>query len=181
MESQPKTLVVDASVGCAAINEKSVDPTAICCIDLLDAIFEYRYNIAMSEEIENEWEILRSHDTAYANKWLVRMEKRERVTVLQDVIDDDLRNCISGSTHNASTIAAMLKDVHLLEAALATDKTIISRDKKCRRYFKEAASSVLRIAEIAWANPELPEDNAVAWLQHGAPNEKERQLGYSKK
>lgn len=173
-----KILVVDASIACAAKNENSLDQTAIACIQLLKAVFNGRYGIAMTDEIENEWRVIRKDMLSYANKWLALMVNRERVAVLENLIDNVLREKVSKTASNPSSRIAMQKDIHLLEAALATNKTVLSRDKKCRKYFQQAASVVAEIKPILWANPEEPNDNAITWLERGAPNEQERQLGY---
>ena len=38
---------------------------------------------------------------------------------------------------------------------------------------------VERRASIHWANPELPQDNVIIWLNAGATSDKERQLGFT--
>ena len=180
MEAQPsKTLVVDTSVGSAAGNEDSTDQTASCCVAVLKTILSMSYKIAMSEDIEKEWRHTRKKILSYASKWLVLMENRNRTVALRDTINVPLREMILNSTPNKGTQSVMQKDLHLLEAALATDKIVLSRDKKCRRHFLDAASNVTEIKPILWANPEVPEEEVIDWLNRGIPFEKERQLGCS--
>ena len=173
-----KVLVVDASVGCAARNESSQNQAARSCIQTLETIHKGHYAIAMSEEIENEWRGIRKNIAFYASRWLALMERRGRVAILEDTIDSMLRDNILQTTNNPSTKIAIQKDVHLLEAALVTDRIVVCRDKKCRKYFQQAAKKVDVIKPIHWTNPELPEDGTITWLQSGAPAEAKRQLGY---
>jgi len=74
-------------------------------------------------------------------------------------------------------INAMLKDFHLLGAALATDKTIISLDETVRELFARATQQVGEIRGIIWVNPDrTTEEQPIAWLRNGAPPEAHRQL-----
>jgi hypothetical protein len=66
----------------------------------------------------------------------------------------------------------MLKDVHLLEAALATDKRIISNDDEARNSYKRIPSVRL----LLWINPSHQEETAIEWLNAGAKLERRRQL-----
>ena len=55
----------------------------------------------------------------------------------------------------------MLKDCLLIEAALATDKIVISLDEKVRRYFNQASVTVKNLKVILWINPEKSGDKAI--------------------
>jgi hypothetical protein len=72
----------------------------------------------------------------------------------------------------------MTKDILLLEAALATDRRIVSLDEKiARRYFRMAAQEIEKLQELVWLNPSKPEEKAIEWLQDGAPADRWRMLG----
>ena len=69
------------------------------------------------------------------------------------------------------------KDFHLLQAALATDQTVISLDEIIRGLFRQASQSVGEIRNIIWVNPDrTAEEHPIAWLQDGAPPEANRRL-----
>jgi hypothetical protein len=70
---------------------------------------------------------------------------------------------------------AMMKDVHLLEAALATDKRIVSRDDTARNSFR----GIRDVRLVVWVNPYRPEERAVEWLSRVARMESYRQLGHA--
>ena len=71
----------------------------------------------------------------------------------------------------------MQKDFHLLEAARATDQTIISLDEIIRQLFARAAQHVGEIRDIVWVNPErMEEEEPLVWLKNGAPPEDHRKL-----
>lgn len=72
----------------------------------------------------------------------------------------------------------MLKDCHLLEAALKTNNTILALDDRARLHLSIAASVIKKIRPIVWVNPDKAEEDALAWLEGGAEPEKHRQLGF---
>jgi hypothetical protein len=75
--------------------------------------------------------------------------------------------------------AAMQKDRHLIDAALASDHRIASLDETARALFTVAAAKLQLklITDVMWVNPESEGDNAVGWLADGAPYERQRTLG----
>jgi hypothetical protein len=76
---------------------------------------------------------------------------------------------------------AMLKDTHLIEATIQADKIVLSMDETVRHCFGEIAHKIELLALIAWVNPCISEETPINWLQHGAPLERERLLGYREK
>ena len=73
----------------------------------------------------------------------------------------------------------MYKDACLIEAALATDRTVASLDESVRSLFRRAAGQVGELRAIVWVNPELEEDEPIPWLERGALAEPDRMLGYA--
>ncbi len=71
----------------------------------------------------------------------------------------------------------MEKDAHLLEAAVATDGIVISKEKVVRALFRQAAVEIQEIRSVLWANPVLEGEQVVSWLQSGARVERSRTLG----
>ena len=73
----------------------------------------------------------------------------------------------------------MYRDACLIEAALATDRTVASLDEQVRALFRQAADQVGELRAIVWVNPEREEDDPILWLERGAPVEPDRMLGYA--
>ena len=90
--------------------------------------------------------------------------------------DETLRNRIAASVAAQQGIDAA-KDVHLLEAAIATDKLVSSRDEKARSAFRDASVRVQELKQIVWVNPTRCEESPVRWLSDGAQAEPHRMLG----
>ena len=70
----------------------------------------------------------------------------------------------------------MRKDFLLVEAALVTDKIVVSRDDTVRELFSLTAHSVGELRSIAWVNPEKEEETLIPWLAKGAKSGRERLL-----
>jgi hypothetical protein len=75
-------------------------------------------------------------------------------------------------------VEALRKDFHLVEAAIATDRTVVSLDEIVRRLLKAAAASVAGIKKVVWVNPDRTAEQAINWLVAGAKPESERMLGH---
>jgi hypothetical protein len=69
---------------------------------------------------------------------------------------------------------AMEKDLHLVEAARATDNRIVSLDDAARRYFCATSAIAGELRQILWVNPAMETERPIQWLEEGAPNEEER-------
>ena len=83
---------------------------------------------------------------------------------------------LEANVSNATDRAAMLKDIHLLEAALATDNIVVSRDDSARGLFSKTARVVHAISSTVWVNPAEEVDPRL-WLDNGAEPDQERMLG----
>ena len=79
-----------------------------------------------------------------------------------------------------SEATALRKDIHLIEAAIASDQIVASLDEVTRRILKHAASvgQCADIAMVIWVNPERDGDGVVPWLYLGAPAEETLRLGF---
>lgn len=68
---------------------------------------------------------------------------------------------------------AVLKDLHLIEAAIATDSVVVSLDDRAHTDFRVEAT-----ANITWVNAVTEGGHAVYWLKKGAKPVKRWKLGY---
>ena len=106
------------------------------------------------------------------------MIAQKRVRLLDVPADEELRRRVEQATTNEKKCEAMLKDIHLVEAAFQADKIVISMDETVRQCFHETTRRVGVLKQIAWVNPCRSEEKPIQWLQDGAELEKERLLGY---
>lgn len=108
------------------------------------------------------------------------MFARKKAELLESATNQSLRGRIAAAAENEKARAAMLKDVHLLEAAMAADETIIALDEIVRDLFAKTSDSVGEIRSIVWVNPDKLEERPLGWLESGAKAEKNRRLGEKK-
>ncbi len=129
----------------------------------------------ITEEIWDEW---KRHRSSFALEWLTSMRARKLTYRAEEVINDALRAKLERHAKTDVDREEMLKDVRLLEAALATDNFVISLNELDRKRFQSVAPKIGEIRAVVWVNPTLSEEQCFVWLENGCPVEKERQLGY---
>ncbi|MEK6324843.1 MAG: hypothetical protein AABN33_24635 [Acidobacteriota bacterium] len=88
-----------------------------------------------------------------------------------------LRKKMERTAVNNRDREAILKDAHLIEAAIATDSIVISLDETARRLFVEATKTVDALRDLVWVNPENSDEGSIDWLVKGANVENKRRLG----
>lgn len=176
-----KRLVIDASVAISAGEGQSASLQSNQCHDFLTAIMNGDLLVVMTEAIESEWkDPEKPKQTGNSRKWLTRLYARKRIEWRDDVLDVELRDALyvlNEFEYSTKMRLRMLEDVHLLEAALATDHNVVSQDEEVRKLFYRCATGIARVQIVVWVNP-AKEENAMEWLQAGCQIEKHRQLGY---
>lgn len=117
----------------------------------------------------------------FASTWLAAMAARGRV--ISDKIGANVvtRREIESAAATPKKMTALRKDFHLIEAALATDLAVVSRDDEVRRLLKAAAPAVAAIQKVVWVNPAVPAERPIEWLVKGARAESARMLGYGER
>jgi len=103
------------------------------------------------------------------------MVARKKLCFTEVAHDASLLQRIEGTTTSANQVSIVRKDFHLIEAALATDHTVVSLDDAARVVFKTAVASVMEVKDVVWATPDS--DTAITWLENGAKQDKRYLLG----
>lgn len=175
MAKGSKRLVIDASVAQAAGGREN--PTSKNCTDFLETVREAEHLLVMTPDIFVEWQ---NHASFFASTWRAAMVARKKAVLLRadQVINPTLREKIDRLEVTDKSRSEMLKDVHLLEAAIFTDKIVSSLNSVDKKRFALACDQIIEIADILWVNPNMPEEKCIEWLQSGASPDKHRQLGY---
>lgn len=155
-------LVVDADIVCSAGETRAHDQRPRRCAEFLEAILTHGHTIILTNDLFEEWRRRRSR---FATSWLRSAFARKRVqwvTPSSSLLRDKFNDLDIAATERA----AMQKDRHLIDAALASDRRIASLDETARALFTAAAATPqLRvITNVMWVNPELGSDRAVEWL-----------------
>jgi hypothetical protein len=173
MRRGSKRIVIDASIARSA--GKTEHPVSRSCREFLAQILNICHQVVMTPDIRKEWKKHRSRFTA---TWLASMTARRKVCVVLPKADVSVVEQLKKAQMGKKDEAAILKDVPLVEAALATDSAVASLDEEVRSLFRAFANQWGRIKTVAWVNPTKDDDRAIAWLSSGALPEKERLLGY---
>ena len=92
--------------------------------------------------------------------------KKLRVVHTSSIISEK----IQVECKDSDVLAIVLKDCHLLEAALATDSRIASLDEKARHQCAELAVAIEEMRAIIWVNPDVPEEaRSNGWSREPQP------------
>ncbi len=105
------------------------------------------------------------------------MFARKKAKMIGSAEDQKLRDKIAQASQSEKARAEMLKDIHLLEAALMTDEIVVALDETVRALFIKAAISVGEIRNVVWINPGQADEAPLPWLEGGAKSDKKRCLG----
>ena len=71
----------------------------------------------------------------------------------------------------------MRKDCHLVEAAAATDRIVLSLDNRSQRFFAKLSNETPNLGKLIWENPAIDAAGTRTWLEGGARMLPERTLG----
>jgi hypothetical protein len=107
----------------------------------------------MSAALAGEWD---RHQSLFALRWRAEMRSQAKIVDIVDVENADVRSQVTVSP-------AVMKDLHLVEAALATDKVVVSLDDRARGELNVEATR-----DIVWVNAVADGGHAVYWLRAGA-------------
>lgn len=159
---QSRNLVIDASVARASGGNEAIHPVSAAARDFLQAVLTICHKAVMTPAILAEWN---QHQSSFARKWRRSMVARKKLTPLNVEERQDLRQQIELENIGRKQKDAMLKDCHLIEAAIKTDWRIISLDDEARRLFVGLSSSVADIRDVRWVNPVSDADQVMTWLE----------------
>src|SRR5437667_7245754 len=141
-------LVVDASVARAA--GKTEHPVFRACRGFLQEVLKICHKIVMTKEIRQEWN---KHKSRFASLWLSSMTARKKVVRVDYEENPELRQAICSLQLRDKERDAILKDIHLVEAALARGQTIVSLDDALWGLLRQIAASVPSLKPVVWVNP----------------------------
>ncbi len=160
MAIHSRRLVIDASVASAA--GQTMAPASRRCREFLQAVLRISHHATMTPLLREEW---KSHQSLFAKAWLAEMTSKAKVEAVADVQNEQLRA-------EAPATRSAQKDLHLIEAALVTDRIVISLDDTAR-----VELSVPAAAEVMWVHPVDEGGHVIYWLNKGAGPVDEWKLG----
>jgi hypothetical protein len=162
-KKEGRPLVIDASIAQAA--GESRHPVSSASRAFLEAVLRICHKLVLTAELSEEW---KSHASLFTRRWQRSMDARKKVIRVGSVKDNELRGEIELAAPSDAKRYEMLKDTHLIEAALRVAAPIISADDFARNLFKAATLKVGRLRQVVWANPAKPDEYVLTWLEEGA-------------
>lgn len=158
--------MVDASVARAAGGTEAKAQVARACRDALHAMRDAGLGLYLSPQIRGEWD---THMSRFARTWLLSMTARKRVERGTPPPHAAIRRALRRKQRDGSTLAAVEKDLPLIDAALASERRVLSLDDRAQRQFAALARTVRALREVHWAGPH--QDGCVEWIRGGAQND----------
>jgi hypothetical protein len=166
-------LVFDASIAKACSKSTAMYPTAMRCRDFLLKLQKSSYGVVMTEDTESEW---KEYSSEFTHTWRCEMTKKGRLEIISNPKADlDIRNSIEPLAKTDQERAEINKDILLLEAALATDKRIVSLDENATyKYYTANKSSIVKFQQLIWVNPINIKKDSTEWLLDIMPTDFKR-------
>jgi hypothetical protein len=100
-----------------------------------------------------------------------------RLVDLGSVTADDEVQALPDHRNSRKKRDAVAKDLHLVVAALATDRSVLSCDAAVRKLLIGLIHACDRLDGIVWIDPSRRVKVAIRWLEDGAKPERRFQLG----
>jgi len=139
------SLIVDADI--ARSSGMREHPVSRNSRESLEFIIENDLKIAMCRELLNEWN---KHKSIFARTWLSSMYAKKKVVPIKPLSKAIEKINNSEITSKEHSIAS--KDAHLIDAALHTDKVILSNDDNARKVFCKISEKHKDLQSIRWFN-----------------------------
>ncbi len=105
------------------------------------------------------------------------MYARKKVQFVRGEEEVQIRNALAKWVDKDARRQPLAKDVPLIVAAIASDRTVISLDEEARSIAGAAAIDIKALTRIVWVNPAVASEGALKWLIEGARDESRRLLG----
>lgn len=138
-------------------------------------------------DIQREWDynVLRADTPTDQRRirfllaWMVAMTRRKGGEVIRQHVshNETLRTKINHLGLAEASRQEISEDLHLIEAALAFDSIVISRDDSVRVLLSSVTGSCPEIKKVVWCNPVELGEEGLDWLRAGARTVKAWQLG----
>lgn len=174
-------IVVDASVARAAGGPGTAGSFSTRNTRFLNAMTETSCPLVMTSLLSQEWS---AHQTVFSGKWRSTMVAKKLFKALKDTelehLDGQIEDFAFSAIpeQNEKARQDLLKDKHLLEAAMASDKRIASCEHRSRELSRHFAQEHHSVARILWVDPAQEDEEPLHWLKKGAPHERHRLLGH---
>ncbi len=171
-----KRLVLDASLAFGS-NDLMFNPVGDVAGDrnrkCLQAVWEEEHVAVFNQQLQREW---RTHASPYATLWLQNMTRKGRTLVAEGEVFSILMEPACRCQTSDTQRAALEKDFHLVQSALATGQLILSNETRFPRYIANACATVLELLELNIGCPAIEGEVCRLWIKAGAEKDLERRI-----
>jgi hypothetical protein len=171
-----KRLVLDASLALGS-NDLMFNPVGDAAGDrnrkCLQAVWEEEHVAVFNRQLQQEW---RDHASRFAKRWLRDMIQKSRLVVDEGNDFSPLLQPACDCLPSAGEKAALAKDFHLVQSALATGQLILSNEMRFPRCVSRACVAVPQLAQLYYGNPHLEGEDCRLWIKAGADKEPDRRI-----
>jgi hypothetical protein len=168
-----RCLVLDASLARAAGGYQTISPRGRLCREFLMSVRGICHRLAWGPRLREEWT---RHRSVFATTWLTSMQNLRKLRTVADSPGSELLSQFVAGVSDRSLQAIIEKDAHLLVAALESDRRIASLDDTVRGHLASLSVRDAQLGTLCWVNPCVETEQAVKWLESGAPADASRQL-----
>jgi hypothetical protein len=166
-------IVIDADIMRSA--GTSEHPNSSNARKLLDAVWDAGHRMVQCAPIKEEYD---RHQGRYASLWRTKMISKKLWVHWKYKEDKDLRRVLVDALPDGSLARDLevLKDAHLLEAAAATDKRIVSKDATARNLFRLACPHLNVHKSILWGDLTGSPAKVIQWVDNGCAEQNDFRL-----
>ena len=169
-----KILVIDAAVlRSAGVSDKS-DQRSARCREFLLGMRRICHKAILTPEIKQEWD---KHQSSFSKEWRVSMTNLQKIVQKRIENDEVLREAINEASPDQHIARILIKDVRLIEGAIAADLIVISLDDTARQHFSNASIQIYELKHICWINPNVKSNQYIKWMEEGARPLEAHKLG----
>lgn len=143
--SKPLSIVIDADI--ARSSGTSEHPVSSGSRRLLENVQRNGHKAAMCPILLAEW---RKHRSVFASRWLASMFAKRQISLIEP--NSSIKGSIAHNITDKKQVEIAEKDVHLIDAAIETDKIIASNDDNARNVFCLLSSNCGELRSIKWFN-----------------------------
>ncbi len=155
MSKQSRLLAVDASVLCAA-GEKNGSGNSVACAKTLTDILLICHRVSITKEVLDEWN---KHQSNFSKHWRASMNGKKKLKYVfadSQSVKEQITNKVP--KQNTAEKSALLKDAHLLATALATDRILVTADRKLHDLCLKHGIPENRLEWIKVLSTDLPDE-----------------------
>lgn len=138
-------LVVDADVACSA-GKREIEPTQ-SCFQFLTELLDSKAITVFNPKLFQEWI---DHASPFGNHALAELRSRGRISMLESNDLTEVLTLIRSELKESEGRRRLEKDSHVMDAALFTDRIIISNNNKERKLLRKLKEKLAFANQLEW-------------------------------